>query len=145
MVILFGIDSKLYIVRCPTPNSAIYPKKDILHGCKTQIHKLKKHADNHNTRNLASFSCYLVWYVTSAKRNAPITLDDAKTLWKIHKKTTKCTGHKWHPISRRSGKNSGFECEGGYKYSKKRPIVSRMTKNTRQDHGNQSGLLVAYH
>ena len=56
-----------------------------------------------------SFTGYAIWYVTSAKRNVPITFDDAKTLWKIHKKNAKCAGHKWHPILRKSGKISGFE------------------------------------
>jgi hypothetical protein len=84
-----------------------------------------------------------VWYVTSAKRSVPITFDDAKTLWEIHKKNTKCTGRKWRPISRRGGKISGFECECGYKYNQKRPIVSSMPKNNHQDNRNQAAFPVA--
>jgi len=91
----------------------------------------------------ASFTGYAVWYVTSAKRNVPITFDDAKTLWKIHKKNTKCPGHKWHPISRRGGKISGFECECGYKYNQKRPIVSTMPKNSHRDHRKQAAFPVS--
>jgi len=34
----------------------------------------------------ASFTCHLLWFVTSAKRNVPITLGDAKTLWKFTRK-----------------------------------------------------------
>jgi hypothetical protein len=91
----------------------------------------------------ASFTGYAVWYLTSAKRNVPITFDDAKTLWKIHKKNAKCPGHKWRPISRRGGKISGFECECGYKYNQKRPIISSMPKNSHRDHRSQPGFPVA--
>lgn len=72
----------------------------------------------------ALFVAYLLWYATSAKCNVSITFDDAKALWHIHKKNTSCTGHKWRPVSRRSGKIFGFECECGYKYTQKRPIIS---------------------
>ncbi len=76
----------------------------------------------------ASFAGYLIWYVTTAKRNVNITLEDAKTLWKIHKNSANCTGHKWQPLSRRGGKIAGFRCECGYKYTQKRPLVSTMPK-----------------
>ncbi|MBT0158433.1 hypothetical protein G4O51_00430 [Candidatus Bathyarchaeota archaeon A05DMB-2] len=76
----------------------------------------------------ASFAGYLIWYVTSAKRNVTITLEDANTLWKIHKNSSNCTGHHWQPISRRGGKIFGFRCECGYKYTQKRPLVSSMPK-----------------
>ena len=89
-----------------------------------------------------SFTGYAVWYLTSAKRNVPITFDEAKTLWKIHKKTAKCHGHKWRPISRRGGKISGFECECGYKYNQKRPILSSMPKNSHRTYRDQAGFLV---
>jgi hypothetical protein len=42
----------------------------------------------------AFFMGYLLWYVTSAKRNAAITVNDAKILWKMHKKSTNCPSHK---------------------------------------------------
>ena len=89
-----------------------------------------------------SFTGYLLWYVTSAKRNVPITLDEAKALWKIHKRTAKCTSHKWRPISRRGDKISGFECECGYKYNQKRPIVSSIPKNGYRDDRNQAEFQV---
>src|SRR4030067_3343160 len=72
----------------------------------------------------ACFSAYLLWYVTSVKRNEPITVDEAKTLWKIHKENTHCAGHKWRPIARRGGKIKGFQCDCGYKYSQIKPIVT---------------------
>ena len=76
------------------------------------------------------FMGYLLWYVTSAKRNAAITVNDAKILWKMHKKSTNCAGHKWRLITRRGGKISGFECECGYKYTQKRPLISNLPKNS---------------
>jgi hypothetical protein len=72
----------------------------------------------------ACFSAYLLWFITAVKRNEPITVDEAKTLWRIHKKNTHCTGHSWHPIKRRGGKIKGFKCDCGYKYSQIRPIVA---------------------
>jgi len=58
----------------------------------------------------------------------PITFDEVKALWHIHKKNTKCTSHKWRPILRKSEKISGFECECGYKNAQKRPILSKSPK-----------------
>lgn len=79
------------------------------------------------------FTGYLLWYATSAKSNVSITVNDAKILWKIHKKNTNCAGHKWRLITRRGGKVSGFECECGYKYTQKRPLISNMPKKSNQN------------
>jgi hypothetical protein len=76
----------------------------------------------------AFFMGYLLWYVTSAKRNAAITVNEAKILWKMHKKSTNCAGYKWRLITHRGGKISGFECDCGYKYTQKRPIVSSVPR-----------------
>lgn len=66
---------------------------------------------------------YATWYLTSAKHYAPLTLDEAKILWKIHKQDINCDGKKLHVIKRR-GKIIGFQCECGYKHMQKRPIVA---------------------
>jgi hypothetical protein len=71
----------------------------------------------------AGFTTYMTWYFTSAKHYAPITSDEAKTLWKIHKQNIGCNAKKWREISRR-GKTIGFECECGYKHIQRRPIVT---------------------
>ncbi len=145
LLFMFGTDSKVYIVRCHILSLAICTNIDILYSCKTQIHKVKKMLDTPLILIVAiwaSFTGYAVCYLTSAKRNVPITFDDAKTLWKIHKKNAKCHGHKWRPISGRGGKISGFECECAYKYNQKRPIVSSMPKNNHRDHKNQPGFPV---
>ena len=91
-----------------------------------------------------SFICYMVWYATSAKRTEPITIDDAKMLWKIHKKGSSCTGHKWQLLRRRNGKIHGFKCECGYKYTQERPLISTMPKSVHQNARNgarQQGML----
>jgi hypothetical protein len=77
-----------------------------------------------------AFTCCLVWYLTSAKKHAIITFDDAKALWHIHKKNTNCTSYKWKPISHKSGKISGFECDCGFKYNQKRPLFYNKPKET---------------
>ena len=66
---------------------------------------------------------YATWYFTSAKNYAPITSNDAKMLWKIHKRNIRCAARKWREI-KRGDKIIGFECECGYKYIQKRPIVA---------------------
>ncbi|MCX8154027.1 MAG: hypothetical protein N3E52_06310 [Candidatus Bathyarchaeota archaeon] len=87
-----------------------------------------------------SFIGYLLWYVAVAKHNVPITHDEAKTLWRIHKKTTHCNGHKWRPISLRNGKIAGFECECGYKYKQTKPIVSSTRKDIYAAYKNQTNF-----
>jgi hypothetical protein len=68
------------------------------------------------------FAVYAAWYFTSAKHYAPLTLDEAKILWKIHKKDAKCRARKMQIVSR-GAKIIGFKCECGYKYLQKRPII----------------------
>jgi hypothetical protein len=66
----------------------------------------------------------LLWYMIAVKRSEPITVDEAKMLWTIHKKTTHCGGKKWQPITRKGDKLKGFQCECGYNYSQKRPMLA---------------------
>jgi len=66
---------------------------------------------------------YTIWYFTKAKNYAPITLNEARLLWKIHKRNMRCTSNKWRSIQRK-GRIIGFECECGYKHIQKRPIVA---------------------
>lgn len=69
------------------------------------------------------FAAYATWYFASAKHYAPLTLKEARLLWKIHKQKAECDARKWREI-RRKDKIVGFECECGYKYMQKRPIVT---------------------
>jgi hypothetical protein len=66
---------------------------------------------------------YATWYFTSAKNYAPLTPNEAKILWKIHKQNINCNGKKWQAI-KHHGKIIGFKCECGYKHTQKRPIVA---------------------
>ncbi|MEM3566036.1 MAG: hypothetical protein QXK18_04095 [Candidatus Bathyarchaeia archaeon] len=69
------------------------------------------------------FAAYATWYFTSAKHYVPLTPNDVRLLWKIHKQTTKCNSKRWREIHR-GRKLVGFACECGYKYMQKRPIVA---------------------
>ena len=145
LLFMFRKDRKVYIVRRHILNLKICTNIDLLCGRRTQIQKGKNMLDMIIIILpviWASFACYFLWFATSAKRNVPITLDDAKTLWKIHRKTTKCTCHKWRPLSRKSGKISGFECECGYKYTQRRPLLSGSPRNSRRGHGSQAPFSV---
>jgi hypothetical protein len=77
----------------------------------------------------ASFTIYIIWYITKAKHYSPITPLEARQLWTIHKETTHCNGQKWRQI-KRSGKTIGFQCECGHKYIQKRPIVAHLPTTT---------------
>lgn len=68
------------------------------------------------------FAVYAIWYFTSAKRHAPLTPNEAKLLWKIHKQNIKCGAKKWREL-KRGDRIIGFECECGYKHVQKRPII----------------------
>jgi hypothetical protein len=65
---------------------------------------------------------YAAWYFTSAKNYVPMTLSEARLHWKIHRETLQCNGKRLREI-RRHGKMVGYECECGYRYFQKRPIV----------------------
>jgi len=68
-------------------------------------------------------AAYATWYFTLAKHYAPITINEARILWKIHKQNIRCAARKWREI-KCGGKIIGFECECGYTHIQKRPIVA---------------------
>jgi hypothetical protein len=70
------------------------------------------------------FVAYATWYFTSAKHTTPISPNEAKLLWKIHKRVLQCSAKKWRQI-KHDNKTVGFECECGYKHIQKRPISAR--------------------
>ncbi len=72
--------------------------------------------------------------LATTKSAAPITTDEAKVIWTMHRKTAHCGGHKWQPIKQRKDKIVGFQCECGYKYKQSRPWVCRLLKR----HGEHS-------
>ncbi len=71
-----------------------------------------------------AFACSLLCYVIEVRRSEPITVDEAKILWKMHKKTTHCAGKKWEPIAHKGDKLKGFRCDCGYRYTQKKPLVT---------------------
>jgi hypothetical protein len=86
------------------------------------------------------FACCLFSYVIAVRRSEPITVDEAKILWKIHKKATRCGGKKWQPISCKSGKLKGFQCDCGYRYTQKRPIVTGTHKVAYKNYWDSFGV-----
>lgn len=68
------------------------------------------------------FLVYATWYFTSAKCSTPITTEEAKILWKIHRRDSGCRSKKWREMTRH-GKIVGFECSCGYKHVQRRPII----------------------
>lgn len=69
--------------------------------------------------------CFAVcglWFLASAKRCAPLTSEEARILWKIHKRNAECVARRWC-IIRRGNRIVGFECGCGYKYMHKRPMI----------------------
>jgi hypothetical protein len=80
----------------------------------------------------AIFTGYLLWYMVAVKRSTPLTSDEAKVLWKIHKKAAHCAGQKWQPVTRKGGKLLGFQCECGYHYTQKRPMIAGTYKPINQ-------------
>jgi hypothetical protein len=127
-----SVSGKAYIVRCNIQLYGVCTNTDLLYRCSTQIHEVKKSLDIVIVTAVWSvFAFYLLWYMTSVKRSEPITIDEAKMLWKIHKKSCSCSSNKWQPITRRGGKIGGFQCECGYKYAQNRPIVAGIPKNQR--------------
>jgi hypothetical protein len=74
---------------------------------------------------LAAFGLCLL---AIAKRKVPISIEEAKVLWKIHKQDTNCNRHKWEPLSERNGKITGFKCECGHQYSQRGHFLSSKPK-----------------
>jgi len=110
-----------------------------LYKCKTQIHMVKSMLEiiTSMLEMLSSMSkilvptlwlcfvAYAAWYYTSAKKYAPLTREEVRILWKLHKQDVGCEAKKWQEI-RRKDKMVGFECECGYKHVQKRPIAASM-------------------
>jgi hypothetical protein len=79
------------------------------------------------------FTGFLLWYMVGVKRGEPITTDEAKMLWKIHKTNSHCLGKNWQPLVKKGGKLKGFQCECGYKYIQKRPLIAGTHKTLKDD------------
>ena len=75
---------------------------------------------------LASWACFAIcgaWYFGVAKQEVPISPEDAEVMWKLHKQSSSKRCRKWHLLKHKTGKPIGFQCDCGYKYTQKKPIV----------------------
>ena len=87
-----------------------------------------------------AFVVYTTWYFTSAKRYAPLSVDEARMLWRIHKQNVRCNGRKWRKI-RCEGRIVGFQCECGYAHVQKRPmVVNPPTINVNSDNAQLTAI-----
>ena len=91
----------------------------------TQLHKAKK---METTLMIAvgivsTVAASLALYLLQAHRSTPISEKEADMLWKLHKQNDRCNSHKWHLSKGEKGEILGFECQCGYQYSQKRPLV----------------------
>jgi len=68
------------------------------------------------------FGVYAGWYIALAKKYVPLTVEEARLLWEVHKKRAECEAKKWQKIMRKN-RMIGFECGCGYKHTQKRPII----------------------
>lgn len=96
---------------------------------KTNIHLVKKMLEILVYSIWTCFAVYSIWYLTSAKRYAPITRAEARALWHIHRQNSKCHTRKCKEI-RRGGRIVGFECGCGYKHYQRRPMVGNGPAST---------------
>ena len=70
-----------------------------------------------------SLGFVIAWFLLSAKRVVPLTLEEAETLWKFHKQKTGCRAESWREIAR-GNKIVGFECECGHKHVQKKHLIT---------------------
>jgi hypothetical protein len=62
------------------------------------------------------------WFFFAAKRAAPMTHEEAKMLWTLHKQEAECGACEYQEIEKRH-RTVGFRCECGYKHLQERPMV----------------------
>ena len=76
-----------------------------------------------------ALSAFGLCLFATVKRKIPITGEEAKLLWKIHKLDKNCSRHRWKTITEKNGKITGFKCECGYKYLQKGHFLSSRPKS----------------
>jgi hypothetical protein len=70
-----------------------------------------------------SLGLAIAWFLLSAKRSVPVTKEEAKTLWTIHKQQTQCGAKGWKEVTKRN-KIVGFECDCGHIHIQKKHIIT---------------------
>ncbi len=73
------------------------------------------------TATWSAFTVSLAWILARAKRYTPLTKEEARQLWHIHKRNTGCQGKRWRQVLNGSSA-VGFECECGYIHTQKKPL-----------------------
>lgn len=81
---------------------------------------------------------YFTWFFTSAKDYASMERRDAEIFWRIHKQDAECRSNKWQEI-RHEENIVGFECACGYRHLEKRPITTKTSRFTREQHTKLTG------
>jgi hypothetical protein len=74
-----------------------------------------------------SWACLVicgVLVIAATKRTVAISVEDAKVMWTLHKRNSRCNCKSWRLIKQKKGKVRGFQCECGFKYSQKKPLLS---------------------
>ena len=69
------------------------------------------------------FGLYIAYLIISARHDAPMTKEEAETLWKFHKTKTCCKAKTWNEITKKN-KLIGYECDCGFKQTQKKPIIN---------------------
>ena len=70
-----------------------------------------------------SLGFVIAWFLLSAKRNIPLSYEEAETLWKFHKQKTQCGANGWIQVHR-GDKVVGFECECGHKHVQTKHLIT---------------------
>ena len=70
-----------------------------------------------------SLGFVIAWFLLSAKRNVPLTQEEAETLWKFHKQKSQCGAKSWVEIVR-DDKVVGFECACGHRHVQTKHLIT---------------------
>ena len=70
--------------------------------------------------------------LAAIKREIAIDPEDAKVMWTLHKQNDTCKCRKWRLLRRKKDQVIGFQCECGYKYTQKKPIIFRMPAKNKE-------------
>jgi hypothetical protein len=89
------------------------------------------------TALLGATAC-TVAVLATVRQMAPMTAEEAKVIWTLHKKTSLCKGRRPILIRKKKDKIVGFRCDCGYCYTQERPLLLKSMKNDNGDVKNMS-------
>ena len=70
-----------------------------------------------------SLGFVIAWFLVSAKRNVPLSREEAETLWKFHKQKECCGAESWLEIVK-DNKVVGFECDCGHRHVQTKHLIT---------------------